>query len=429
MNIRISLRLKRWRLAPVAALALWSMSIVAHAQALEASFACSKATRAVDRLICSQATLRWHDLAMSRHYVQATTAARDDAARTALLAGQRDWLRERDRRCIGDRTFKQLSDDANPLAQVARDCLDSVYTTRRRQLQDLASPAIVPRKVRAVDVAPIVRARPELGTVAEFTVAKVQFSPEGKMLALSLPSLELDFPDQVWLYRIDDARLMAATPAPDQQDPHPRGSVSAIQALAWEGDTLYARVSLWGGEGDGEASPMATYAATIDGSKRLDPPPARIVKLLDAAKQRAVKIPDNEIPAEYRDAPEMIEGNQNFLVWPDDRGHGTLLLMMRERRVNMPDYLVAWGSWELSHHIFDAKRSLLLHTGDTGIALFDMPTRTMRRIARTSRGDRPMAISNELRMLAWSSRSPCGDETLALPDEKAPTRLCFAELP
>lgn len=103
----------------------------AKAQSVPASFDCVKADSAVEKLICSQAVLRWNDLALSRAYAdakgEAVGSARDD-----LLLEQRDWVRERNRRCIADRTFAELSDTSAELGKQAYDCLAIVYLDRRR---------------------------------------------------------------------------------------------------------------------------------------------------------------------------------------------------------------------------------------------------------------------------------------------------------
>ena len=74
-----------------------------------ASFDCGKATRAVDRFLCANAALRWQDLALSRSY-RATFSALSGPARAALVAEQRFWVSERDRRCAADRSFIELND-------------------------------------------------------------------------------------------------------------------------------------------------------------------------------------------------------------------------------------------------------------------------------------------------------------------------------
>jgi uncharacterized protein YecT (DUF1311 family) len=422
---------RRWR-GKFAGMALAALLLLgagwpapARAAGVPASFDCARAGTTVEKFICSQAVLRWQDLALSRLY----RAARDavaGSARDDLLASQRDWVRERDRRCIADRTFAELADTAAALGKQAYECLNVVYLDRRRTLQDLAAAPLSPDGIAEIDLAPIVAARPEIADGGTVRVAGISLSPDGALAAILLPSLELDGPDQAWLYRIADGRLVAATPTPDQQQPHPDGTPMAIETLAWQGNRLYVHVAEWGGEG--ETAPQAVYAANIDGSTRLDAVPADIAARLDAANETAEIAPD-AMAEDDGESPEAVRGNDNFLAWLDDFGHGTLELKARKRTPGSPAYLVAWGSWELWDYLFDTERSGLVHAADTGITVFDLATHGERRIAATSRGDRPYAFADDFSVVVWSTRNACGDEYMTEQDEEAPERFCLAHLP
>lgn len=398
----------------------------AKAESVPASFDCAKASNTIEKFICSQAVLRWQDLGLSRGYRTARNAA-TGAARDDLLAGQRDWVRERDRRCIADRTFRELSGPSTELRKQVLDCLNTVYLERRRALQDGAAAPLSSRDIKEIDLKPIATARSDIADGGHVRVSDIRLSPDGALAAILLPSLELDGPDQVWLYRIADHKLVAATPAPDQQQPHPDGSPAAIKALAFQDGTLYARVAIWSAASKGEDGESVVYAATIDGGSRLNEVPAEIRTLLDKASRSGTVAPD-AVPESVSDNLEAIRGNRHFLVWADDRGHGTIELRVRKRAAGAPVHLVAWGSWELWQYLFDADRSQLVYAADTGIAVFDMATHGERRIAGTSRGDRPYAISADHRLLMWSTRNRCGDEFLTGQDEDAPERFCLARL-
>src|SRR3546814_18374448 len=129
------------------------------------------------------------------------------------------------------------------------------------------------------------------------------------------------------------------------------------------------------------------------------------------------------------DILDTIRGNRDFLAWAYDLGHGTIELRIRKRRADSPVYLAAWGSWELSRYLFGTDHSQLIYSADTGLSVFDMATRSARRIAGTSRGDRPYAISADQRLFAWSTRNLCGDESLADQDQPTPPRFCLPQLP
>jgi uncharacterized protein YecT (DUF1311 family) len=399
----------------------------AKAESVPASFDCTKAGRVVEKFICSQAVLRWQDLALSRSYAAARAnvvgAARDD-----LLVSQRDWVRERDRRCIADRSFKDLSSPSTKLGDQAYGCLQGVYINRRRELQDLAATPLSLHDISEIDLKPIAAARPEIVDGIQPRIARIEASPDGSMLAILLPSLEIDFPDQIWLYRVADRKLVAATPKPNQKQPRPDGSPAAIKSLVWQGDTLYARVAIWSNSGEGEEGTTVVYATTMESSRRLNTVPPDIYALLDDAGQPGA-VGQDEVPESDWDILETIRGNRDFLVWPYDLGHGTIELRTRKRAPGSPVYLVAWGSWGLWQYLFDADRSQLVYAADTGITVFDMETRGRRRIAGTSRGDRPYAISADQRLFVWSTRNACGDEFLAEQDEGKPERFCLAHLP
>ena len=319
----------------------------AKADSVPASFDCAKAGSTVEKFICAQAALRWQDLALSRGYRAARNAA-TGAARDDLLASQRDWVRERDRRCIADRTFKELADTAAELGKQAYECLNVVYLDRRRTLQDLAAAPLTARAIAEIDLKPIATARPDIAEDGAVRVSDIRLSPDGALAAILLPSIELDGPDQVWLYRVADGRLAAATPMPDMQQPHPDGAPMAIKSLAWQGTTLYARVATWSKTSDGENGTTAVYAAAMDISRRLDTVPGDVTSLLDNAEQPDTAAAD-EVADDEQDGVEVVHGNRRFLVWTHDRGHGTIELKMRKRVAGSQPSLVAWGSWELRH--------------------------------------------------------------------------------
>lgn len=404
---------------------LGALPLAVPRAAVPASFDCGKATRAVDRFLCANAALRWQDLALSRSY-RAARDARTGPARAALVAEQRDWLGERDRRCVADRSFAELAAASSPLGGQARACLMTVYLDRRRALGDRIAAPVATRRTTELDLRPIARARPELVEEGQVRIAAMRLSPDGSHIAILLPSQEIDLPDQMWLYRIADRRLVPVTPRPDRQARHPADTVSAITALAWRGGRVFALASLWGEGGDGEQGPTALYTATADGARRLPKAPGDIEGHFESIGGGLV-VRDDELP-EDEAATLSMRGNARYLVWTADRGHATIDLHIRARAPLGPPYLVAWGGWDLAPFLFDAAWSRLVYSADTGIALFDMATRGERRIAGTARGDRPYAVTPGLDTLLWSTRHRCGGESLAAPDEAAPERFCIAAL-
>jgi len=410
----------------LAVLVLLGATLTAPTKAagVPASFDCGKAESTVEKMICAYAVLRWNDLALSRSYVAARQAT-SGPARDDLVLAQRDWVHERGRQCIADRTFAELSEVSTEIGRQAYDCLNSSYLTRRLRLHEVAGGTLSSDTLREIDLTPIAAARPEIADGGEVRISAIRVSPDGTMLAILLPSLELDGPDQAWLYRVADGRLTAATPMPDPQQPHPDGTPMLIGAMAWQGDTLYVTMTEWGGAG--VPAPHAVYAAGRGQSTRLEAAPAAVAALL-AADGEPAGIASDGLTADDTESPDALTGNDDFLAWINDLGHGTVELKMRKRAAGTPAYLVAWGGWALASYLFDADRSRLVYPADTGLAVLDMATRHERRIAGTSAGDRPYAISNASNLIVWSTRNACGDELLTEQDEAAPAHLCLAYL-
>ena len=396
------------------------------AQGVPASFDCDLAERTVDRFICVHADLRWQDLALSRSYA-AARAATSGSDREQLVHSQRDWVRERDRRCVGDGTFKALSDTASPLGNLAYGCLSNAYLDRRKVLMDLAATPHIPSTITPLDLSVIEEARPELVTESGLRVVDIQSSPDGTLLAIILPSLEIDRPDQVWLYRVADGKQVAATPQPDMNQPHPDDAPMAVEILTWHDGTLYTRVTAWGAGDDPEHNPDTIHAATMDGHRPLTSIPDDVRAWIDAARPDPVS-PD-EVAADDREIPDSVRSTHDFLVWNEDFGHGTIELKMRARSPDASTYRIAWGSWDLLSYVLNRTLSQIVYAANTGIVVFDMATHQERRIAGTARGDRPYGVSDDGRLLIWSTQGNCGDERLEEPPDEAPERFCMARLP
>src|SRR3546814_10820151 len=98
---------------------------------------------------------------MSGRYAAAKAVA-GGPPRDELVLEQRDWLRERDRRCIADRSFQELSGPATALRNQAYECLSRVYLDRRRALQDRGLAPWTPTRITEIDLKPIAAARPEI---------------------------------------------------------------------------------------------------------------------------------------------------------------------------------------------------------------------------------------------------------------------------
>ncbi len=423
---------------------------------VQASFDCSKAQRPVDRLICSEAALRWQDVAMARSYT-AASASVTGSARDALLTEQRAWLSERDQQCVGKHRFAELTGSTRSAAHA---CLLQHYRQRRQALQHRIG-VVSANAITEINLEPLVAALPELVDDGNIVVTSAIPAPDGSMVALLLPSLELDGPDQVWLYRVTDGALRAVTPAPRRSDATtpPKCTASTIpaatwraqakfgtlpatpcwpaslRAVAWQNGTLYTQVALWNTDGSGEENTSVVFASSMTSSRVLswDHLPAGVYALLDA---HPVTSPDldsdtSPLPESQRDAAGLVAESARFQVWNADWGRGTLTLAMRQRAPTSPMQLIAWGSWELSHFLLDGGQSQLIYAGETGLMLFDLTTRSERRIAGTSSSDWPMTFTQHgaRGVLVWKTHGRCGETgTTATASDIPPDRLCIAQL-
>lgn len=399
-------------------------ALPARGEGVPASFDCGKAERTVERLICADAGLRWQDLALARSY----RAAREDASaagREGLLAEQRAWLAERDRGCVGTASFEDMRGAAG--SRAAR-CLARAVLQRRRALQ-MRSAALAATEAREIDLAPIRQARPDAFVDGNLVIAAASLSPDGKLLALLLPSRELDFPDQAWLLSIATGELRPATPLPPTgEPPYPPGSPAAITQTAWKDGVFHARVALWNTTGDGEEGQTTVYAATLAGQRDLGQVEGSLHDLLQRSDRRHDAVEQADVPERQWDMLDDIRANDRHLVWHEDRGQGTVELATRGRGAGAATRLVAWGGPELAGYLFDADASLVTYPGDTGLMLFDLEHGRERRISGTSPGDRPLAASLATGRLAWTTANRCGEERIEAPDDALPRRVCVAGL-
>src|SRR3546814_17313848 len=88
---------------------------------------------------------------MSRRYAAAKAVA-VGPPRDELVLEQRDWLRERDRRCIAARSFQELSGPATALRHQAYECLSRCYLDRPRALQDSGLAPWTPTRLTEIDL-------------------------------------------------------------------------------------------------------------------------------------------------------------------------------------------------------------------------------------------------------------------------------------
>ncbi len=385
----------------------------------------------MERMICADARMRWLDGSLSQAYRDAMQAATDAGAREALRAQQRRWIAERDR-VYGPR--KLFGPDAPPEAELFEDYLRQTYVNRISELRYLAHGAIWSRDpVRTLADDPLRSARVDLdfyradGIYAGVLMGadgraapRSRFSPDGRSLAVVIQRRDREVHDQAWWYRLDDERLLPATPAPAAGGGQPRGT---IQSLAWDGPhTLLVRMA--GGEG----RPARVFATTGDGRRELRDPPARVLALLDAAQAGGVPVFANaSAPTRCDDCDVLaMRVGDAHAPWLESRS-GTVSLKAKAAGAGAPPRLLAWGSWEVLNVFYDPATRQVVFADDTGIVHGDLVGNVQRRVAASRPGDLPLAFDPVHGLLAWRTRGGC-DVDQSDPDRPRWTQLCIAQL-
>lgn len=389
---------------------------------VQPSFSCTAATRVVEKMICTHATLGRADMALDALYKNASGPLASDDARTALRDEQREWLKQRDHDCIGSMTIEQATQTLEPIT-----CLQDAYDARIRALRDVVSPPLIPTSVIAVDTTSL---------DAPKTPAKRrdfrdgEFSTEGQTLAFYVEYENNEAARQVWLYDISTDRLVAGTPTLGNPNPNSEAVVSSDVDLVWDVDTLYVRSEDEGEEGAGATS---VYAATVrNGPSQLATIPERVELLFELDHWYRPTEDDLERLHDDDMLSDGVYALGRYMVWLSDEARGRIVLKMAQRGgVRMPVQGIAHGSWELLRTRFDAAH--LIYPSRDGLMLFNLDTRKSRRIAGTVNGDLPVAYSAQPRMLAWASTRPCASATAGADtglDADVPhPYLCVAALP
>ncbi len=408
----------------VLALLLVSLSSgsAAAADFVQPSFSCTKVTRVVEQMICTHASLGRADMELDALYKNANGPLVSDDVREALRDEQRQWLKQRDRDCIGSMTIEQATQTLEPLT-----CLQDAYATRIRALRDVVSPPLIPTSVIAVNTAAL---DTPTTPAKQRDFSDGEFSTDGRILALLVTYEKNEAARQVWLYDAIAERLVPGTPILGNPNFNSEAMVSSDVDMVWDGDTLYVRSEDEGEEGAGATS---RYAATVrDGPSRLAAIPENVERLFEL---KHWDWPTQDDLAQLHDDDMLGDGVYalgKYMVWLSDEARGRIVLKMAQRGgVRMPVQGIAHGSWELLRTRFDA--SHLIYPSGDGLMLFNLDTRKSRRIASTINGDLPVAYGAKPRMLAWASTQPCASATAgaetALDADVPHPYLCIAALP
>ena len=397
-----------------------SLLLPLSAAQAQASFDCNQISRVVDRIICSWGPVANADRALAARYKQALAAAKGEADRNSLRDDQLQWLKKRDRRCVGSMSAAQMGDDANPAYRTAARCLELAYAERIAALQDRATPPLLPLSVQTVPRTALGPAtNPNTSDPADkWDMARL--SPDASLLGASTAG-------RIWLYRRDNQHLFAITPAPSVAGtPQAKDAIAGTEGLQWANDnSLYG----WAKPYHGAAQ---IFRATRDGA---------ISVVGNGPNPIPNPIPDTEsdlsrnYPIPNPDDASGATGNERFVVWVQNRGHGSLDLMLgkaSDAKSGAEPIRLVRGSWELENFQFDLKHSRVFYATDTGIVAHDLASGVIRRIAGTRRHDVVMDFSSQAQLLVFQRNGQCEDQdavnTKTTLREQA-AHLCLAQLP
>jgi uncharacterized protein len=381
------------------ALLLFVATLTVAGAADAASFDCSKATRAVDRMICADAELSQSDSSLAMAYKSALAAAHSDQDRTTLRDSQRLWLAKRDARCL------------RMVPAAAAECLKDEYRTRIAQLgQPPSRPWYRMTLSWSLEDSALSAAHPKERDALEFPQGA--FSPKGDLFAFAVNQIVSGDMDQVWLYSLADKRLVAATPSPMQDK-----SDITIEGFSWAGDTLYVN----GTQGPhGDAQEPFVRAASMAGSREIKamPPPQT---LPGGVRDTTAAAGD-----ELADQGDKRLEDEHFAITSRNQGHGALTLTAHDK-VSKRDFTIATGTWGLGDFVFDAPRSRVIYAnGNGGIDIYSLAS-------RKTVASLPLPINTLLDVTAnggtaaFTSIGPC--DAASKPAATRRQMICFVTLP
>ncbi|HKD21256.1 MAG TPA: lysozyme inhibitor LprI family protein [Rhizomicrobium sp.] len=387
----------------------------AAAATVHASFDCAKATRAIDKLICSDDGLAGLDVKVAAEYKAALAAGVIE--NDSLRAQQRAWLAKRDAECLSN---------SAPVV-----CLKQSYTKRYAQLYatlPLAQQALFSEQALAtmpgggtetvVITVPIVPLQDKALAQAhpaerrEIGFPQGAFSPKGDLFAFAVDNIVSGDPDQIWLYRLADKKLIPATVSPVRG----RSSIT-IDAFFFVDGTLYIDGS--SGEAGGVMTPFKR-AATMAGAHEVATIP-KAPPTPNLARDTTAEAAD-----ELSNQGDKREEDAHYVVTSTNGGHGAITLSAHAKGGG-PEWTIATGTWNLADFVFDAPRGRVLYGDETrGLVSYDLKTK------KTS-VEVPVAVGKLLdvtadgHFAAYSAYSFCNSH----PGKTVPGAqvLCFASLP
>ncbi len=377
----------------IARLLFFAVTAATCSAAGAASFDCSKATRAVDRMICADARLSQADRDLAQAYKAALAGAQSDRDRERLRDSQRLWLANRDARCL-------------PMVPAgASACLKTEYTTRLAQLNQLPHRWLRMTEISSFDDAALNKAHADVRDALEFPQGS--FSPRGDLFAFAVSQIVSGDIDQVWIYSLADKKLVAATPSPV-----PNESEVTVEGFSWSGSTLYVH----GRHGPyGEGQDPFVRAATIAESHEIKAMPPE--QIGPGAARNTTAADADMGDRQFEDA--------HYVVSSTNAGHGALTLSAHDK-ASKRDFTIATGSWNLGGFVFDAPRGRVIYAnGNGGIDIYSL---AYRKTAATIPApvDTLLDVTADGSTAAFTSIGRCDP---AFPDVGRRRMICFVSLP
>lgn len=414
----------------VAALSAATLALPASTLATGPSFDCNKATRQIDRAICLWGDVGMLDGQMAAAYQAALNAQPDKADLVAARAEQRTWLAERDHRCSLANvqplaTEKHSAFSPQELGQ--RLCLQTLYPPQIARLMDLAAPALMPQEIRKLPITPLKAAYPDTWRQLGY---QAEFSPDKSLIALGVED-DAGYVMQIWLYRVADERMVAASPRISAGTPTAPEDIGAYALWTWGRDgRLYVQARRQYGKDSLLSADMAGY------TEQSAPPPDVASQWAGDDAARAPMSGDNAPPLPGFDDDSRNEQTGGAVTaWAQNKGHGSFELRAAQPGDDAPR-IIAAGGWELADFLLDHKGERLFYSSEHGIMVADPGTGATRRLDGT-RGTpskaRLITLSTDGKALLYSARVACNrDATEDLSLQEAAdqdTRLCLAHLP
>ncbi len=408
--------------------AFLALPALSPSAAAKPGFVCKKGISQIEHVICSWGTVGSLDGRMADVFQQALAAQDEPAERKQVQAGQRAWLAERNRRCALD-AVKPVPDSEEGLSPKQFGqllCLQAIYPPRIAALLDSAAAPLVPETVTTLPNEALRAAYPERWQQLPY---QARFSPDGSMLVLMVSEVVSDETNQLWLYRLADGKLVAASPLQHRGAPEQPGDISGFGGWLWDNGTLYIRAHRPLGKD-------MILAANAEGYKELTEVPPAVAQRFEARDVARLAAGRAARATMYGEAEERLNEQSAgpYTAWAVKLGGGALAIKVAEGGGEVRT--VARDGWNLEGFELDGVGKRIFYSGEDGLRVVDLTVFATRRLKGTRGGStetKPLAISADGRLFAYAANSSCTRDAAEAPDlqaeEDTAKRLCLARLP